>query len=175
MIRTRAIVKNDNGSTIVIAMLILVFLTIIGIGAINTSVFESQIIGNEHNYQIDFYLADSGVEHASVWLECRGGAPSAVNPNDDVTVKNWGNAPAKDPRYTIAEALADGHQSDNASLSDYNRAYWFQIEAVEDSAVSGSGPDYREFIYKVESRAGVVQNPTQQIETNLIKIYRTGY
>jgi hypothetical protein len=54
--------KNEQGSTIIVAMLILVFLTIIGISATNTSIFESQIVGNEHRYQIDFYLADRDLD-----------------------------------------------------------------------------------------------------------------
>ena len=58
MTNTVSILKNDRGSTIIVAVLILVFLTIIGISAINTSTFEMQIVGNEHRYQIDFYVAD---------------------------------------------------------------------------------------------------------------------
>ena len=50
-------------------MMILVLLTIIGIAATNTSIYESQIIGNEHRYQIDFYVADSGWKEGAMWLE----------------------------------------------------------------------------------------------------------
>ncbi|MBU1343058.1 MAG: pilus assembly PilX N-terminal domain-containing protein [Proteobacteria bacterium] len=53
--------KNENGSTIIIAMLILVVLTIIGLAANQTSVTEIQIAANDKNYKISFHNADSGV------------------------------------------------------------------------------------------------------------------
>lgn len=177
MMKTRNMLNNDKGSAIIIAVLVLVFLTIIGIAATSTSIFESQIIGNEHNYQIDFYLADSGIEHASVWLESRASAPTSVNPDDPNTVKNWGDTPSGDPDYVkdLDWVIDNGKNPDNISLSQYGRAYWFQIEVLEDSAVPGSGPAYREYVFMVESRAGELDRPAQSIETNLVKVFRMGY
>lgn len=177
MTKTRHILNNDKGSTIIIAVLVLVFLTIIGIAATSTSIFESQTISNEHNYQIDFYLADSGIEHAAVWLETRSAAPSTVNPNDPNTVKNWGDTPSGDPSTVkdLAIVIQNGNNPDNTLLSQYGRAYWFQIEALADSAVPGSGPAYREFVYDVDSAAGKLDSPSQRIETHLVKVYRMGY
>ncbi len=53
--------KNEEGFVLVIALLILVFLTIIGISATTTTQIELQISGNEKSYRIAFYNADSGV------------------------------------------------------------------------------------------------------------------
>ena len=53
--------KNEEGFVLVIALLILVFLTIIGISATTTTQIELQISGNEKFYKIAFYNADSGV------------------------------------------------------------------------------------------------------------------
>jgi hypothetical protein len=53
--------KNEDGSVLVIALLILVFLTIIGISATTTTSIELQIAGNEKFHKIAFYHADSGV------------------------------------------------------------------------------------------------------------------
>ena len=53
--------KNEDGSVLVIALLILVFLTIIGISATTTTNIELQIAGNEKFHKIAFYHADSGV------------------------------------------------------------------------------------------------------------------
>ena len=53
--------KNEDGSVLVVALLILVFLTIIGISATTTTNIEIQIAGNEKFHKIAFYHADSGV------------------------------------------------------------------------------------------------------------------
>jgi hypothetical protein len=55
------IANNEDGSVLVIALLILVFLTIIGISATTTTNIELQIAGNEKFHKIAFYHADSGV------------------------------------------------------------------------------------------------------------------
>ena len=53
--------KNEEGSVLVVALLILVLLTIIGISATTTTNIELQIAGNEKFHKIAFYHADSGV------------------------------------------------------------------------------------------------------------------
>ena len=62
MQKMTSIVNNQQGSVIVIAMVILVLLTIIGIAAINTSTTEVQISINALLHNIAFYTADSGIE-----------------------------------------------------------------------------------------------------------------
>jgi len=53
--------QNEEGSVIVMALIILVVLTIVGISATNTSTIELQIASNDHFYKIAFYNADSGI------------------------------------------------------------------------------------------------------------------
>jgi len=52
-------VNNEDGSVIVIAMLILAVLTILGVSSSNTSTTELNIVRNEGIYQTDFYQAES--------------------------------------------------------------------------------------------------------------------
>jgi hypothetical protein len=54
-------INNPQGSVIVIAMVVLVLLTIIGITATNTSTTEMQITTNALLHNIAFYAVDSGV------------------------------------------------------------------------------------------------------------------
>ena len=170
MINTVLILKNERGSTIIVAVLILVFLTIIGISAINTSTFEMQIVGNEHRYQIDFYVADSGWKEGAMWLESLAGPPPEVNPGSDSIVRNWGDAAGDDPPPTLQDAdVLDN--PDNNSLSQYGVPYWYQVEYEEDGTVAGSGKGLREFVYRVASNA----NQTQEIEVIVAKQYKVGY
>ncbi len=53
--------RNENGSTLIVAVLILLLCTTIGIFATNTSIIEIQISGNDKLHKITFYGADSGI------------------------------------------------------------------------------------------------------------------
>jgi hypothetical protein len=53
--------SSEQGSVLVVALVILVLLTIIGISATTTTNIETQIAGNEKSQKIAFYSADSGI------------------------------------------------------------------------------------------------------------------
>jgi len=57
------IIKNEDGSVLIIALIMLVLLTILGMTATSTSNIELQIAGNERNYKRAFFTANSGVEY----------------------------------------------------------------------------------------------------------------
>jgi hypothetical protein len=62
MQKPNLIIHNQRGSVIIIAMIILVLLTVIGIGATNTSTTEMQISTNAVLYNVALYTADSGID-----------------------------------------------------------------------------------------------------------------
>ena len=49
--------------SLVIALIILLILTLIGISAISTTTFETNIAGNERLYNKAFYTSDAGVDY----------------------------------------------------------------------------------------------------------------
>jgi hypothetical protein len=53
--------NNERGSTLIMALVLMVVLTIIGIAVTKTSKTEVQIAGNEKYYKEAFYNADSGI------------------------------------------------------------------------------------------------------------------
>jgi hypothetical protein len=59
----RNILKNQKGVSLVIALIILLVLTLLGISAISTTTFETNIAGNERLYNRAFYTTDSGVDY----------------------------------------------------------------------------------------------------------------
>ena len=161
-------IRNERGNAILVALLVLVALTLLGVAAINNSAFESTIIGNEHRYQIDFYVADSGWREGAIWLDNSAGPPGTINPNADNIVKNYGlNTVPADPAPADLSTLTP----DNATLSQYGVPYWYQVEYISDDIVPGSSHDFREFYYNTRSDA----NQTQQIEVRVSKIYKVGY
>ncbi len=62
-VKYRLTFQNQNGVSLVIALLILLVLTLIGISAISTTTFETNIAGNERLYNRAFYIADAGVDY----------------------------------------------------------------------------------------------------------------
>ena len=68
MQKTTAILKNENGSMMVVAILFLAILTIIGIAASRTSTTEVQISTNALEHNITFYAADAGIEAGRTML-----------------------------------------------------------------------------------------------------------
>lgn len=162
------IFKNEQGSTIIVAMLILVILTIIGISAINTSKFEAQIAGNEHRYQIDFYVADSGWKEAAMWLNGLAEPPVEVNSGSDRVVKNFGSGTAPDdPAPTVQDVVGN---PDNTDFSQYGVPYWYQVEYVGDTWVGGESGGVRQFTYRMISNG----NQTQEVEVMVTKKFKVG-
>jgi len=72
---------NENGSIIVVAVLILALLSIIGVSSVRTSITEQQISTNMLIHKMNFYAAESGAPHGSLWLK----EFDLVNDTD----KNW--------------------------------------------------------------------------------------
>lgn len=62
MPKITSIINNQQGSVIIIAVIMLVLLTVIGIAATNTSTTEVQISTNAVLHNIAFYAVDSGIE-----------------------------------------------------------------------------------------------------------------
>jgi len=64
-----SIVTNKRGSALVVALLMLVVLTLIGISATTTTTFELQIAGNDKLFKRAFYSADGATEMGGELIE----------------------------------------------------------------------------------------------------------
>ena len=63
------ILGNENGSALIIAVIIMTAILIIGMFATNNTVTELQIAGTDLSFKQAFYEADGGTEYASQLLE----------------------------------------------------------------------------------------------------------
>ncbi|PXF60360.1 MAG: hypothetical protein C4B58_00555 [Deltaproteobacteria bacterium] len=75
--------RDKDGSALVIALMILVILTLIGIAATNTSIIEMQIAGNEKAYKEAFYKADAGVSYVVATYPSVSSYPISVDIDND--------------------------------------------------------------------------------------------
>jgi hypothetical protein len=55
--------KNQNGIALVVALIMLLVLTFIGVAAVSLTSYEARIAGNERVYNNAFYAGDGGIEN----------------------------------------------------------------------------------------------------------------
>ena len=101
-----SIVKNqsEQGSITVIALMILVVLTILGITISRTSTIDVRIAGNEIPFKQNFYVAEGGIHRESSEVG-RGNYP-VMNINNPIQLANQGSAglPAPAPHLVNGRA-----------------------------------------------------------------------
>ncbi len=61
----KSLLKSQEGVALIIALIILLVLTLIGISAITTTTFETSISGNERAGTDAFYAADAGTQEGT--------------------------------------------------------------------------------------------------------------
>lgn len=94
--------NNEDGSVLILALIMLVLLTLIGISATTTSMIETRIAGNERVYKRNFYSAEAAVMQCAqnmeqtnlqnprpLWL----GLINTVNEPDDIRLTSFWDAP----------------------------------------------------------------------------------
>lgn len=91
--------KNEEGSILVIALLMLAFLSILGVSSTTTSTIEVQIAGNDRNFKQNFYKAEAAAMEAALTLENETDTAltnrtpiylTLFDPNEDMTQSsNW--------------------------------------------------------------------------------------
>ena len=64
-----SLLNNQRGTALIVALLMLVVLTLIGISATTTTTFELQISGNDKLYKRSFFAADGGTAAGSELIE----------------------------------------------------------------------------------------------------------
>ena len=173
------LIKNENGSVIVVALLLLVFLTIIGLTATSNSRIESNVTLNSQIYKRDFYVADSGWRTAAIDLN----DPPAKFP----LVKT--KLAALDNRDNDGDGTVDEAGEKYAPLndSDLMRNTVFDYTAQgpwgdPERAVGSSGAmNCANVIFKVDSKSenfdpkNGTWSDSQNISARLIKLCCAGY
>jgi hypothetical protein len=85
-VKTCFVLENEDGSAIILAMILLLVVTVIGISAINTTNTEIKIFQNEKIYQKNFYKAEAAIMEAAQRLASESNIDE-IRP--DSTMKAW--------------------------------------------------------------------------------------
>jgi hypothetical protein len=98
MFKNLLFLKNEEGSAIVVALMILMVLTIIGVSSSKTTTVELQIVRNDGIYKQNLYLAEAAAQEAiqRIWNTSRSDpilleekAPVWLNTIDMADIDNW--------------------------------------------------------------------------------------
>jgi Tfp pilus assembly protein PilX len=138
--------NNEKGSLMVIAVVILMLLTVIGISMTNTTSIELQIAGNDRLSKRAFYAADAGTELGIELLEQNidaGGFASttSVPPLIVYTTNFYINSqtgakddPANIPTSANRDVLIPGVSGNNVYLRVYNNTALSPGSAIQIAA-----------------------------------------
>ena len=123
MLKTVSILKNEEGSLIVMAIMFLVLLTIAGLAASSVSISEVQIATSELIYQRNFYKAEAAAMEAAERLENLADPQSAPptwikTVTGGITEANLGNAWAGGDPY-VSPAVSSFDSANSQYLSSY--------------------------------------------------------
>lgn len=163
------IIQNEQGFVLVVAMMMLVVLSFIGIAATNTTVFELQIAGNERQAAQEFNVADSGWKQAASFLNNRPTPPLRRNltlaVGADEIVRNFGDG-------------GDGTLNDDFPANDIDGEiggirYWYRVTYRGSQASPGSGTRFLRFNYDVESVA--IGGGRSDVEVIMLRDFQIGY
>ena len=154
--------NNEKGSALVLALLMLVLLTLMGISATTTSTVEIQMAGGEKFYELAFYSAESGWQRALNWLDNQfpGVTDNRVWDGTDFIAVSG----SLDEAATVGIPLA----------IDNNTQYLVKVEFVGTAPAAGYGTSFRRFNYRVDSVGRGPGNARSEVEVTAGKVFDMG-
>ena len=169
-------IRNEEGSVIVLSMVLLVFLTILGISATRTSSIEVQIASNERQATQNQYQAEAGnhyaLEISNTWMTDNflttaanaAFVDSSVDPSLDVDIDADGTNDA-----TIEIRCIESTGTTIASLSD--GANDLPLQKHITSPPVGSGTSLKYFETRKYGITATSTNGGNQIQIGVYKIF----
>ena len=181
------ILKNEDGSVIVIAVVMLVLITLMGLSVTRLSDVDIQIAKNEREYVENFYVADSAWRDAVQWLDTRAQVPALVNKalyisgeQGDYTdqhfynVRNYSDGEEGEYNVNVITNYPNGVQDGTLTAGASNVGYWFKVAYLNEPAMAGEmapsfGEDYRNYAFVITSIAN-----KQRVEVTVKKVLKVG-
>ena len=157
-----SICANEKGSALVLALLILVLLTLMGISATTTSTVGIQMAGSEKFYELAFYSAESGWQRALNWLDDQY--------LGDVRNRVWDGTTFVEVPGSLDDATSVGIPLAN----DNNTQYSVKIELTGTAPVPGYSTSFRRVNYKVKSEGSVPGNARAVVQVTAGKVFDMG-
>lgn len=81
--------KDEEGAVLVVSLIMLAFLSLLGIAATTTSSIEIQIAANDRAYKHNFYMAEAALWEAAQRIQNGGNLTGFVTHPDDIADKDF--------------------------------------------------------------------------------------
>jgi len=161
-------IENDKGSVTVLAVVLLMLLTLLGMAALSTSSIEVQIAGNELRYKLAFYAAESATAYVA-W------SPDLYGPDNIEAYPPhfFPNVTAVDPSINY-EAITDSlpaAKSINATQS-FNGKVEYDSSASTPRGLGYSVGTFRAHVYKMACNG---YSPNNTVKDIVVGFYRIGF
>jgi hypothetical protein len=138
--------NNQQGSALIIALIVMAVLTLVGLSAINTATVENKIVGNERIYQENFYLAESCVNEAAQKIESEINSDNLI---PDLSNWDWMHDNVNSVDFTAAENWKigiTGENAEKATVSD-DALYSTVLRGVDGSLDMSAPRKYRYAVF----------------------------
>ena len=156
--------ENEKGSVTVLAVVLLMLLTLLGMAAISTSSIETQIAGNELRYKQAFYAAESAAAYVAWRPDLYG--------SDNITsgTPHYFPNPTSSPYVPITAGLP-APQSINATQS-FNGQVEYDSSASTPRGLGYSVGTFRAHVYQMVCNGYSSNNTSENI---VVGFYRIGF
>jgi len=134
---TRAISRDQRGAALVVALIILLVLTLLGVSAMNTSSLEEKMAANSQEFNRAFQAADSGLIHAFRQIDTTNLAAPQNDGTPALPGMGGNNAGA---RY-VARYVGTSTPPINSGygMTSGLQAYYFDIQSTGYNVATGTG------------------------------------
>ena len=158
--------ENEKGSVTVLAVVMLVLLTILGIAAISTSSIETQIAGNELRYKQALYAAESASAYVAWHPDLYG--PDNITPGTPHFFPN-----PSDPYVGITAPPLPDPQSINATQpQSFNGQVTYSSSSSPPRGSGYSVGTFKAHQYQMECNGYSSNNAAESLK---IGFYRIGF
>ena len=163
MKKTMSAMRGEQGSVLIVTIMVLALLSIVAFTSVRSSTTEVQIAGNELQHQKYFFTAEAGIDHAVKLLEKHFQAANATAVRLGAKA-NWNFAfSGKDQQQNTSDDAVDMDGDNLGSFAE--GAVWIENARIdeisyritlwnnEDSAMGGSDDDDRDGLVWIRSDA----------------------
>jgi hypothetical protein len=158
--------KNETGSVSVLAVVLLMLLTLLGLAAISTSSIETQIAGNEVRHKLAFYAAESAAAYVA-W------SPDLYGPdNIDPTSPHFFPNPTSGAAYVQYTTQQTPQNVDAAGTQSFEGFVTYSSSSSPPRGSGYSAGSFRAHQYQMTCNGYSTNNAS---ETLMIGFFRIGF
>jgi hypothetical protein len=158
--------KNEKGSVTILAVVLLILLTLLGMAAISTSSIETQIAGNEVRHKLAFYAAESAAAYVA-W------SPDLYGPdNIDSTDPHFFPNPTSGASYVQKTTQQNPDPIGTAGTQFFNGQVTYSSSSSPPRGSGYSAGTFRAHQYQMTCNGYSTNNAS---ETLMIGFFRIGF